>query len=135
MMERLTEKQSAGYDLKSLNGEWCNHYCNKQNAMTCIDCGIYKAIQKLAYYENMEEQNKMAILSCKHGDLVYFITSRFSLAKKLIIGRIYEIKLMNDGKVVYTCVTPSIDRRFSSDEIGKTVFLTEQEAKEVLKKR
>ena len=55
-MGRLTEKQSAGYDLKALNGEWCNHYCHKQRVETCNECGIYQAIQKLAYYEDLEEE-------------------------------------------------------------------------------
>ena len=29
-MERLTEIQSAGYDLKELNSEWRNKYCEKK---------------------------------------------------------------------------------------------------------
>lgn len=62
-MERLTEKQSAGYDLKSLNGEWCDHYCHKQKVETCDECGIYQAIQKLAYYEDLEEQGRLIILT------------------------------------------------------------------------
>ena len=55
LMERLTEKQSSGYDLKAMNGEWCNKYCEKQIAQTCNECGIYQAIQKLAEYEDFEE--------------------------------------------------------------------------------
>ncbi len=62
-MERLTEKQSAGYDLKALNGEWCNHYCHKQRVETCNECGIYQAIQKLAYYEDLEDEGRLIILS------------------------------------------------------------------------
>lgn len=62
-MDRLTDKQSAGYDLKALNGEWCNHYCHKQRVETCNECGIYQAIQKLAYYENLEEEGRLIILS------------------------------------------------------------------------
>ena len=55
-MDRLTEKHSAGYDLKALNGEWCNHYCHKQKIETCTECAIYEAIQRLAYYEDLEEK-------------------------------------------------------------------------------
>lgn len=62
-MERLTEKHSAGYDLKVLNGEWCDHYCHKQRVETCNECGIYQAIQKLAYYEDLEEQGRLITLS------------------------------------------------------------------------
>ena len=62
-MERLTQKQSAGYDLKALNGEYCNHYCEKQRIDTCKECALWEAIQKLAYYEDLEEQGKLI----KHG--------------------------------------------------------------------
>ena len=55
-MERLTEKQSSGYDLKAMNGEWCNKYCEKQIAQTCNECVIYQAIHKLAEYEDFEEK-------------------------------------------------------------------------------
>ena len=73
-MERLTEKHSAGYGLKATNDEWCNTYCEKQSVATCIDCGIYQAIQKLAYYEDLEEQGRLITLTiqdihpCKHCD-------------------------------------------------------------------
>lgn len=50
-MERLTKKESAGYDLIKLNDEWCNEYCRDQTQETCNHCAIYEAIQKLADYE------------------------------------------------------------------------------------
>ena len=70
-MERLTEKQSSGYDLKAMNGEWCNKYCEQQRVETCNECVIYQAIQKLAEYENAEEQGLLLRLPCKVGDKVY----------------------------------------------------------------
>ena len=71
-MERLTEMQSDGcYDLKDINGEWCNKYCEKQKAQTCKKCGIYQAIQKLAEYENSEEQGLLLRLPCKFENTVY----------------------------------------------------------------
>lgn len=98
----------------------------------CMCTAARLALGKLLHYQEMEEQGKLLILPLKHGDLVYFITSRFALAEEPIMGRVFGIKLMNDGKIIYRSVTPSIDRRFSSDDIGKTVFMTEQEAKEAL---
>lgn len=67
MMERLTEKQSSGYDLKELNGEWCNRYCEQQRVETCNECVIYQAIQKLAEYEDFEEifREKMTDTACE----------------------------------------------------------------------
>jgi hypothetical protein len=64
-MERLTQKQSAGYDLIKMDGNWCDNYCEKQSKSTCNDCVIYEAIQKLAKYEDLEE--KLHDL-CKNGD-------------------------------------------------------------------
>lgn len=55
-MNRLTEKQSAGYDLKAMNGDYCEAYCRQQNYNSCRECGIYEAITKLAEYEDLEEQ-------------------------------------------------------------------------------
>ena len=70
-MERLTEKQSSGYDLKAMNGEYCNRYCEQQRVETCNECVIYQAIQKLAKYEDLEEQGLLLRLPCKVGDKVY----------------------------------------------------------------
>ena len=65
-MERLTEKQSSGFDLKAMNGEWCNKYCEQQRVQTCNECVIYQAIQKLAEYEDFEEifRAKMTDTAC-----------------------------------------------------------------------
>jgi hypothetical protein len=53
-MDKLTQKQSAGYDLVKMNSEWCTTYCNNQPVETCRECAIYEAIQKLAEYEDTE---------------------------------------------------------------------------------
>lgn len=71
-MERLTQKQSAGYDLKALNGAWCNHYCHEQRVETCNECGIYQAIQKLAYYEDLDEQGRLIIIASDEDQLKTF---------------------------------------------------------------
>ena len=55
-MSRLTERQTAGYDLIEMKGAWCDSYCREQSEVTCRDCAIWKGIQKLAYYEDLEEQ-------------------------------------------------------------------------------
>ena len=73
-MERLTEKQSSGYDLKAMNGEWCNKYCEQQRVETCNECVIYQAIQKLAEYENAEEQGLLLRLPCNIGDTIYEVS-------------------------------------------------------------
>lgn len=141
-MNRLTEKQSAGYDLKALNGQYCNNYCDEQSSATCKDCGIYQAIQKLAHYEDMEEQGKLLILPCKPGDTVYVISNYSNSIKsdyEIIKAVVTTVRLKSDRKTVgFSCrgkwknQNPYIGN-FTSNSVGKTVFLTEQEAKEALK--
>ena len=142
-MNRLTEKQSAGYYLRALNGQYCNYYCSEQSTKTCRDCGIYQAIQKLAHYEDMEEQGKLLILPCKPGDKVYAIKKRFSVCK---YGRRWDSNCEEgcpydnysgcDSKSEYyieiQVMNTVINIIIMMNKLGKTVFLTEQEAKEAL---
>lgn len=140
-MERLTQEQSAGYDLKALNGQYCNNYCDEQSAATCRNCAIYQAIQKLAHYEDMEEQGKLLILPCKPEDTVYVISNYSNYRKsdcEIIKAVVTTVRLKSDGKTVcFSCrgkwknQNPYIGN-FVSNSVGKTVFLTEQEAKEAL---
>ena len=128
MMERLTEKQSSGYDLKAMNGEWCNKYCEQQRVETCNECMIYQAIQKLAEYENAEEQGLLLRLPCPIDTTVYNITWWDDVQEKVKV----------DGKTFYRTVHKHkvSKSKFSLIDIydfGKTVFLTKAEAEQKLK--
>ena len=128
MMERLTEKQSSGYDLKAMNGEWCNKYCEQQRVETCNECVIYQAIQKLAEYENAEEQGLLLRLPCPIDTTVYNITWWDDVQEKVKV----------DGKTFYRTVHKHkvSKSKFSLIDIydfGKTVFLTKAEAEQKLK--
>ena len=127
-MERLTEMQSSGYDLKEMNGEWCNKYCEQQRVETCNECGIYQAIQKLAEYEDLEEQGLLLRLPCKAGDIVYAIDGK----------NIQTLKAKNDialisGKICIFAENCHYADYICYDYIGKTVFLTQAEAEQKLK--
>ena len=139
-MERLTEKQSSGFDLKSMNGEWCNKYCEQQRVQTCNECGIYQAIQKLAEYEDLEEQGLLLRLPCKVGDTVWdndcgkpfaYTITGFSFGT----GEDYIDDPVSLKEVVYyySNYSGSITGSFAVSEIGKTVFLTQAEAEQKLK--
>lgn len=131
-MDRLTNKESAGYNLIKMQDKWCDDYCNEhseQIIQTCRDCAINEAIQKLAYYEDLEENNELIKLPYSLStEMVYFLDTD---------GEIYEldyknlsIKLMPyDNKIMYT-----IDFcEFYIEDISKTVFLTRDEAELKLK--
>ena len=124
MSERLTN--SAGV-LKKCEPTSCMEF----------DCScnlVSDALDKLAHYEDLEEQGRLIELPCKVGDTVYFIKFAFSVAKSPITAEIVSIKII-DGEMIYTAITQenSIVRKFKSDAIGKTVFFTKSEAEAKLK--
>lgn len=73
--------------------------------------------QKLAEYEDLEEQGLMLRLPCKIGDTVYKIINQRD----------------NYDDTVYQIVSSTIFELSMIDEIGKTVFLTKAEAEKKLK--
>ena len=144
-MERLTEKQSSGFDLKSMNGEWCNKYCEQQRVQTCNECGIYQAIQKLAEYEDLEEQGLLLRLPCGIGDDVYFIPSKTNYKLNILQGypesnRVYH---QNVEKITFTpngwYLEGDKDLEYSTGHIlidklyKETWFLSQAEAEQKLK--
>ena len=73
---------------------------------------------------------------CNRGDKIYFIKSAFSMAHFPIEAKITSICGVDcDNDVMYLSITEynKIDRRFKSSDIGKTVFLTKEEAEANLK--
>ena len=117
-MERLTIKTEDGYERVSIRTK------NQQ------------LIDKLAYYEDLEEQGRLIKLPCNRGDKIYFIKSAFSMAHFPIEATVTSICGVDcDNDVMYSSITEynKIDRRFRSSDIGKTVFLTQSAAEEKLK--
>ena len=75
-------------------------------------CGA--AIDKLAEYENAEEQGRLVILPCKVGETIFIIGSKYRSGK--------VDKWINTGRF----------RLSDIEKLGKTVFLTHEEAEEAL---
>lgn len=87
-MERLTEKfvcnlpdevleklgiadiPKEDYEIKGTNGELCRETCEKYK---CDSCPIQRAIDKLAKYEDAEEQGLLLKLPCKVGSSIWYI--------------------------------------------------------------
>lgn len=86
-MERLTEKivcnlpdevleelgiadiSKEDYEIKGTNGELCRETCEKYE---CDSCPIRKAIEKLADYEDAEEQGILVKIECCCKDCVHW---------------------------------------------------------------
>lgn len=107
-MDRLTkrtENSTAVYNTASGNPvKWGNNR--------------HKVLQKLAEYEDLEEQGKLLKLPCVVGDTVYVL-------------RIDNAAYMMSNKKVWEIVEERFEVRHF-DCIGKTVFLTREEAKAAL---
>ena len=84
-------------------------------------CGRYfvgEAIDKLTEYETAEEEGRLVVLPCKVGDIVYKIMCQ----RDNFDDRPYRI---------VTAVKFTLDM---TDDIGKKVFLTREEAEKALKR-
>lgn len=130
-MERLTNR-----DYGENSCAVYTSYCDACHNSDC-HCGLVEdMIEKLADYEDLEEQGRLVKLPCNRGDKIYFIKSAFSMAHFPIEARITSICGIDcDSDVMYSSITEynKIDRRFKSSDIGKTVFLTKSEAEAKLK--
>lgn len=118
-MERLTRRSANGTGVYATpSGEpvkWENNYHN--------------VLQKLANYEDLEEQGFLLRLPCKLGDTIYSIAND---------GKIYPVKATREVRIVngvlhIICESCRYSDLVSYDDIGKTIFLTKSEAEQKLK--
>lgn len=138
-MERLTEKIGNTNCVKGC-GSNCKYgfqHCRTEDWENCKT--IDDVIDKLAEYEDLEEQGRLVKLPCKVGDTVwdndfgrpcaYTITS-FSFGE----CEEYICEPVTTKEVVfyYANSSGSITGSFAESEIGKTVFLTKSEAEQKL---
>ena len=118
---------------------------NKGQCVACIGCieesnckvecgAIDDCLEKLTEYETAEEEGRLVVLPCKVGDTVWMIhqeltdSIHFTISKMSIVelrgNRINPIWFVIDGEYGKTSFSPS--------EIGKTIFLTREEAEKAL---
>ena len=87
--------------------------------------------EKLAMYEDLEEQGRLLKLPCKAEDTVYGISMG-----KIINLTVNEISIfyMKGEKIINVkCQSNDEFRNYVEREFGKTVFLTREEAEAKLK--
>ena len=73
-MERLTERYKDHIVntvlIRECGDKLCKNICDDIE-YDCSKCGLEKALEKLADYEDLEEQGLLVRLPCKVGDIVY----------------------------------------------------------------
>lgn len=127
-MERLTDysDDECTYII-GVGNKTCEAFC-KNEVDGCKNCYIQQVFKKLADYEDLEEQGLLVRLPCKIGDDLYCIVN--GEVKKLKVHSFgvpdfeitdIEFKYVDGFKIV----------RFVG-EVGKTVFLTREEAEKKL---
>ena len=121
-MERLTNRN---YGENS-----CAVYTSYCDACHNSDCHcelVEDMIEKLAEYEDLEEQGRLIELPCKVGDTLYRLVP--NLYRKYVEIKIAQFVINENG--IYFITNKGVS--WSAGEIGKTVFLTKPEAEAKLK--
>jgi len=144
-MDRLTIQYCGKYVPKELcsidrfggadDCDLCCEYCKatEEGYEDCTSCAINKCFNRLGEYEDLEKQGLLLKLPCKVGTMVYRIF--------MDCPHDYKPEYCTDHEG--SCEkchhrVPIIMRSIFSlqhiQDIGKTVFLTQAEAEEALKK-
>lgn len=95
------------------------------------------AAEKLAEYEDLEEQGRLIKLPCRVGDKIFLDFAGFGKDVDEFTVEDFHLDCFEDGGVILFCDYESNDGTFSGQidvmEFGKTVFLTKSEAEAKLK--
>lgn len=139
-MDRLTNHQEILHECIG---------CTEESNCYEFSCGkIEEAIQKLAYYEDMEEQEKLVILPCNVSDRIHtFYKSDIEWCFEVGMNieeilediceerRVTGFDVRDDGLwIILNGGIFNPDNRIPAEEFGKTVFLTKQEEIEALER-
>ena len=106
----------------------------EQGKITLRDCTISlrSAIEKLNHYEDLEEQGLLFKSPYKIGDIIYLCMSQGIMELKISC-----IEFWHDMKPfyrTYKVVNGEVGKPFGVDDIGRTVFLTKEEAEQELRR-
>ena len=137
-MERLTERYKDSIANTVLIGECgdklCKDICDDIEC-NCSKCELEKVLEKLATYEDLEEQGLLVRLPCKVGDTVYRVNAG---AKQPIIpmtvSEIHFLCYKNERAVRLDAIGKEDmgESCYRLEDIGRIVFLTHEEAEKKL---
>lgn len=87
----------------------------------------YSSHDRMKELARADKKGRLVVLPCKLGDTVWLTKMFYTQPKKTTPAKVDAIRIDLDG--VMFIAGP---KRFSEDAIGRTVFLTEQEAEKAL---
>ena len=108
---------------------------NEGNAHCKFDSGFYMIVDSLAHFEDLEEQGLLLLLPCKEGDPVFAINYYYDCDFSEKCPEFHkceeDIHCEHQYKKYFTRETKF--RIEMLPLIGKTIFLTKEEAKAAFK--
>lgn len=105
------------------------------NPFLIKDTGWNGTKERLAAYEDAEEQGRLVILPCKMGDTVYYLTGNPTLASGYHFNRVESTKCIGfywDREGLQICLYMPHGNHGTYGRYGKTIFLTREEAEAAL---
>lgn len=123
-----TNRAEATYNFPDLKEYYdnCSECANQHNQLA-------EWLEELKSYKDAEKQGLLVRLLCKVGDTVYVPTRNFISELRITVVSVYThgvyFRWMLDSGIY-----PNLSG-FSKSELGKTVFLTREEAEKKLEER
>lgn len=142
MMERLTERYKDSIAntvlIRECGDKLCKDICDDIGC-NCNKCGLEKVLEKLADYEDLEEQRLLVRLPVNKNEEIYIISSRWTVCSECgsrfneysCSGCEYECDSKKEY-YVYPTYLSFIDVTTYVNQFGKTIFLTYEEAEKKL---
>lgn len=91
-------------------------------------------LNRLAELVKADKEGRCVTLPCKIGDKVYFIRSHFNKYCEIPLEANVHRIIIEKAETIFKTVTKGgLDRNFYQRDIGKTVFLTYEQAEKALK--
>ena len=126
LVERLAAYEDTGLtpvEIKSMQEE---HFSGLEMAK------LHSALMELKKYQEADKDGRLVVLPCKVGDRLYEVTGRKTISVyKVRAIRVELFGLFIERDIVEGFVWQSL-AGINAGEIGKTVFLTREEAEEAL---
>lgn len=131
ILNKLADYEDTGLSPEEINARLQRkHDCK----IECLLDEYNKLKDKLAAYEDAEKQGRLIVLPCKVGDSIFRINEFYGTPQnkwdeQIIEWQVAHITLYLD-EIVFV---DDSDNCFRVDDLGKTVFLTPEEAEAALK--
>lgn len=129
MWERLKAYEDSG-----LSPQACAEAQEIEETLSSCDCSISRMVELM----KADKDGRVVVLPCKVGDMVWVIAHPWTdkLQKKPLAAYVNGMKLFPHGlyvNVLFDTIKINGTRDYGISRIGKTVFLTREEAGKTMK--